>query len=144
MSEEELRDYLGRSDWALLKRVRNWTMTQDGESVTITCQARDGETYRVRLGCGAVPAQPPRAAFVDETGSTKNGRAWPRGKGAFHEIVKPPPHSFFCTAATQEGLEHHPNWTNHPAANIARRSPLEAMNVVQSLLDGPDYEGRGP
>lgn len=143
MSPDDLAAQLTRYDWSLLKSLKGWSVSRDEDIVTFTCRARDGETYFVRLGCASVPHEAPSVAFVNAAGSKMDSKAWPRGRGEFSQIVKPPPHAFLCTALTLEGLQHHPDWRAKTCAWHNRRSLLDIMNLVQSLLDSAEYEGRG-
>lgn len=142
MSPAELAAQLDAHDWPMLKRVKGWSATRADDIVTFTCVARDQQVYYLRLGCAHVPTQAPSVAFVSAEGSKMDPRAWPRGRGEFSQIVKPPPNAFLCTALTLEGLQHHPDWRAKTCAWHSGRSLLDIVNLVQSLLDSPEYEGR--
>lgn len=140
MSADELMQLLESSRGYLA--LRGWTHEQDGSTVVFHLKARDGQLFRLRLGCSESPQLAPEVAFVNEAWSPSDPRAWPRAAGNFAEIVKIPPASFLCTSLTREGLTHHKEWLGTPAAWNPARSIFEIPSLFETLLQSAEYQGR--
>lgn len=140
-----LDEFMASQDWSLLKVANGWVVMRDGDRLQFELTARDEERYIVRLLCDDLPRRAPSVVFVDTAGSPLTMRAWPKGTGRFHEVVKLPPNCFLCMPLTREGLQHHPDWLQNPAIKAWRgelNSPLEVFNYLQRLLKSDDYAGR--
>jgi hypothetical protein len=139
----DLDAFFDGADLAFLERANGWQISRSEDLVFMKLTARDGERYRVRIGCDGYQPRPPSVAFVDDAGSVGTAQAWPTGAPTFLEVVKPPPNCFLCMPLTREGLQHHPDWIRQPGAWRAANSLNDLFNYLHRLLNGPDYTGRG-
>jgi hypothetical protein len=146
---QSLDEFFATRDWSALESVSGWSATRDEadqDIVYLAVKARDGEQYRVRCICDGYPSEPPSVAFVNDSGSKDDVRAWPRGTPELDQEVKAPPSCFLCMPLTREGLAHHPNWrTEFPeqAWSPAKHTLLDIFNRVRRLLHADYYTGRG-
>ena len=144
-----LSDFLAAHDWDRIKRVNGWRLSrrdEDPDILIFELQAMDGEEYRALVECSGYPDQAPSVVFVNDKGSASDPRAWPKGTGRFHEVVKPPPHCFLCMPLIREGLAHHGDWRDNPrvrAWNSQVHTLMDVLNYLQRLLHSQDYQGRG-
>lgn len=139
-----LESFFNSTDFATLERVNEWKITRNGELVYFELPAKDGEIYRLRLGCDNYPQQAPSVIFVDSEGTQSNPRAWPNCSPVLLEIIKPPPNCFLCTELTREGLHHHQDWRSQSKSwNGAKNSLIDIFNLVHRLLHSDGYLGRG-
>ncbi len=141
---DSIDKFMASHDWALLERVKKWKVERKGHVVRLELQARDGQRYLLRCVCSGYPEQAPSVAFVNEEGSKTDPRSWPTGGQAVLEVIKPPPNSFLCMSLTLEGLDHHKDWAGDASKHpwTSKNTLMDIFNVVQRLLDHPDYKGR--
>ena len=137
-----LDDFWVGQDWATLGSLGAWSVERQEEDVFLALQARDEESYRIRIRCSGYPKEAPSVKFVDQDGSENARRAWPRGVGWVTQIVKPPPSCFLCTDLTREGLQHHQDWASRPTAWSDKKSILDIINLIVRLLRCDEYLGR--
>jgi hypothetical protein len=136
--------FMASHDWALLERVKKWKVQRKGDVVRLSLCARDGQCFFLQCACSGYPERAPSVAFVNEEGSKSDPRSWPAANKSLQDIIKPPPNSFLCMSLTLEGLAHHKDWAGDPSKQpwSPKNTLMDVFNVVQRLLDHPDYNGR--
>lgn len=137
-------DFWNKLDRDLLKAVKGWGFKRDGDVLYFSLPARDGERYRIRIGCDGYRAQVPDPVFVDANGSTTVMSAWPKGSDNLYQYIKRPPDCFICMPLSRNGIQRHQEWltSNVGVWNPAIHSLFDLFNFFQRLLDSSDYLGR--
>ena len=144
MKHSNLEEFWQSQNWNLLRKANGWEVSRAGDIVTLELPAGDGEIYRARCLCDDYPFKAPSVLFVNSENSKMDVKAWPKGKGEFMKIVKPPQNCFLCMQLTREGLQHHKDWANQPNAwNADRNTLIDIFNFLSRLLNSEDYQGRG-